>query len=104
VDPVVETVKFDVPDPLVVGVTDVGFSEHVGAKAGVGETEQVNDTEPLNPYVGETARLKRAELPDFKVAVPGVALIVKSGPFTTCTKPTVWGLKFVSPLYLAEML
>jgi len=99
VDPVVETLKFDVPDPLVVGVTDVGFSEHVGARAGVGETEHVNDTEPLNPYIGEMATLNAAEFPDFNVALPGVAFIPKSGPVTTSlnTAEVRW-LKLSSPL------
>jgi hypothetical protein len=101
---VVETVKFAVADPLAGTATDVGLSEQVGAKAGVGETEQVNDTEPLNPYIGDTATLNVAELPEFNVPLAGVVFIAKLGPFTTCTKLTVCGLKLLSPLYTAEML
>src|SRR5579871_1643802 len=98
-DPVVAIVKFDVADPLAVVGTDVGLSEHVGANAGVGETEHVNDTEPLNPSIGETATLNIAEPPDFNVALPGVAFIPKSGPATTSlnTAEVRW-LKLSSPL------
>ena len=43
-DAVVLTVNFEVAEPFEACVTDVGLSAHVGANAGVGDTEQLNDT------------------------------------------------------------
>ncbi len=80
--PVVATVRFDVADPFTARVIVVGLSVHVGAKSGVGETEHVRDTFPLNPFVGVKLRANDAEFPAFSVVVPGTALIPKSGPVT----------------------
>jgi hypothetical protein len=78
VDPVVVTVNSEVAEPFAAGVTDVGLSAHVGANAGVGDTEQVNDTWPSNPFMGVDVIVNSTEDPDVTVALPGVALIPKS--------------------------
>lgn len=51
VDPVVPIVSIDAAgEPSPGGVSDAGFTVHVGANEGFGETEQASNTAPLNPY------------------------------------------------------
>lgn len=103
VGPVVATDNCEVTLPLDVGVTEVGLSAQVGARAGAGETEQVSDTGPLNPYIALAVSVKTAELPAFRVAFPGVALTPK--PATTWLNTAeVLGAKSVAPLYVAVTL
>lgn len=58
VGPVVLMVRFDVAVPLTVGVTDVGFREHVGANDTAGCTEQLSGTEPVNPFTEFTVTVE----------------------------------------------
>ena len=78
----VATVRVDVSDPGA-GVMEFGLSAHVGARAGVGETEHLRETAPLNPYTPVTPMVNTPEAPDFSVTLRGVGLIAKSGPSTT---------------------
>ena len=86
--PVVATVKFEVAVPLAGGVMESRLSAHVGAEAGVGDTEQLNDTALLNASVEVAVMENSAEAPDFSVALPGAALKLKSEPFTTWLRGT----------------
>jgi hypothetical protein len=59
---VVLIVSVDVADPPVT-CTCAGLSEHVGADAGIGDTEQVNATVPVNPPAGLTVTAAVANWP-----------------------------------------
>ena len=102
VGPVVATDNCEVAVPLAVGITELGLRTHVGARAGMGETEQLSETGPSNPYIPVAVSVKTAELPAFIAALPGVALTAKS--LTTWVKTAeVAGLKLTSPRYSAVM-
>ena len=73
---VVFTVSVEVPELF---ATDVGLSEHVGARAGAGVTAQVKLTAPLKPFSGATVMVEVEAVPAETVAgVSGVGLRVKS--------------------------
>jgi hypothetical protein len=77
VDAIVVTVSFEVAEPFA-GAMEVGTSPHVGAKVGVGDTEQLSDTVLLNPFSAVAVTAKSTELPTVAVATVGVALMPKS--------------------------
>src|ERR1700674_1892739 len=76
VAPVVFTVNVaGAPD-----VTELGLTEHVGASAGVGVTEQAKATEPLKPPVATTFNVEVDDAPAVTVAgVSAEAVREKSG-------------------------
>ena len=55
------------------GVTELGLTEHWGANCGVGCTEQVKATEPVNPLTAPTSTLAVELCPG--LIAPGVALV-----------------------------
>ena len=57
------TVNVDVACPPLATCTCAGLNEQVGANAGVGETEQVNATVPLNPPPVPTVTVAFADWP-----------------------------------------
>ena len=73
---VVCTVSVEVPELF---ATDVGLSEQLGARAGVGLTVQVKLTAPLKPFKGATVIVEVEAVPADTVAgVSGEGLRVKS--------------------------
>jgi hypothetical protein len=63
-----DAVVFTVSATGVPGVAELGLTEQVGASAGIGDTAQVNATEPLNPAGAVTLTLEVAEPPALTIA------------------------------------
>ncbi len=74
---VVETVKVEVPVPL---VTEAGLNAQVGCRVAAGVTAQVRFTVPVKPFTGAMVMVDVAAPPGVTVAGVGVeATTVKSG-------------------------
>jgi hypothetical protein len=69
-----------VAEPLAAGVALAGFTEHVGANAGAGSTEQVKVTALLNPFTDVRVTVDVALFPaETVVGATGAADTSKSG-------------------------
>ena len=87
---VVFTVRVEVTG-LVLGLTDDGFSEHVGPSDAIGVTEQVNATLLLNPFAELTVIVEVAEPPavneDGERAAPLSRKSAAPPPTASCHMP-----------------
>lgn len=81
--PVVVIVNLTVAELSSARLTDCGLRAQVGAKIGVGVTEQDSNTEPANPLAAVNVRSKSTDDPDFTETLPGLAPIAESFARTT---------------------
>ena len=96
---IVLTVRVEVTDASPELETEAGDSEHVGAKAGLGEMEQVSETEPLNPPIEVMVIVPEEDWPGPKEAGAATEEVTeKSGALATCRKDEWLGRKLESPL------
>jgi hypothetical protein len=93
------TVRVEVIDASPELETEAGDSEQVGAKPGLGEMEQVSETEPLNPPIEVIVIVAEEGWPGPKEAGAAAEEVTeKSGALATCRKDEWLGRKLESPL------